>query len=182
MKQARLIGLPIVFCLLIGTGCRPFDSTSTPARSPTNALTQWAQTRTSLPPDTEIIIKRTGCFGTCPIYTAHMSADGHVQFDGENFVAHKGTHTTQIPVTRMHQLVEQFAALNFFALRDQYGTMGDCPRYTTDQPSVIISLHFAATTKTVELYLGCSGSAEAQAVVQLGKQIDATINSQQWIK
>jgi hypothetical protein len=127
------------------------------------------------------MLKRTACLGTCPIYTVHIDADGHVLFDGEDFVSHKGRSTGQTTVTRVRQLVQQFAALNFFALRDQYGAIGDCPVYATDNPSVIMTLHFSSKTKTVELYLGCVGSPEAQAVTQLGEQIDATINSQQWI-
>jgi hypothetical protein len=202
MNQVRPICLSILLCLLLCTGCRQSDTasalpptmsvsaqgvtqavrTSSPLAQATNALTQWAQTSDDLPPDTEITLKRTACFGTCPIYSLHVDADGHVQFDGENYVSHKGKNTGQTTVAHVRQLLQQFAALNFFALRDQYGRMGDCSVYATDNPSVIITLQFAVKTKTVELYLGCIGSPEAQAVVQLGEQIDAAIDSKQWIK
>lgn len=128
------------------------------------------------------MLKRTACLGTCPIYTVRIEADGHVLFDGEDYVSHKGRSTGQATVTRVRQLVQQFAALNFFVLRNQYGAIGDCPVYATDNPSVILTLRFLSMTKTVELYLGCVGSPEAQAVAQLAEQIDATSNSQQWIK
>lgn len=201
MKQPRPICLSILFYLLVCTGCRQADatsgsptisvfaqgatqtvSTSLPVPPTTSALTQWAQTSDDLPSDTVIMLERTACFGSCPIYTVHIDADGHVQFDGEDYVSHKGRNTGLTTVAGVRQLLQQFAALNFFALRDQYGGMGDCPVYATDNPSMRITLQFASKTKTVDLYLGCIGNSEAQAVAQLGEQIDATINSQQWIK
>ena len=88
----------------------------------------------------------------------------------------------QITPAQVSQLVQQFAALDFFALRGRYGELGDCQVYATDSPSVNITLRFAGQEKTVGLYLGCVGNRDAQGIEQLGRLIDTTVNSPQWIE
>lgn len=160
------------------------SATARPALTPapSNVLTQWAKTPSELPRDTEIRLSRTACFGTCPVYTVQIRADGQVTFDGQDYVKHKGTSIGQITPAQVSQLVQQFATLDFFALRGRYGELGDCQVYATDSPSVDITLRFAGQEKTVGLYLGCVGNPEAQGIEQLGNLIDTTVNSPQWIE
>jgi len=100
--------------------------------------------------DLEITLERTGCFGTCPIYSVTVDGDGSVLYEGIRFVKLDGDYSYQIPEKNVTDLVELFYRSNYFSLKDRY----DVP--ATDLPTVITSLRVGDEKKTVENY-GNSG-------------------------
>ena len=45
-----------------------------------------------------VTIRRTPCYGHCPVYELSVSGDGEVEYSGEWFVAREGVHIAH-PVT-----------------------------------------------------------------------------------
>ncbi|MCK9401477.1 MAG: DUF6438 domain-containing protein [Bacteroidales bacterium] len=43
-----------------------------------------------------ITLKRTMCYGTCPVYDMEISANGEVNYNGEAFVEKMGHHRWSI--------------------------------------------------------------------------------------
>src|SRR5579862_9270632 len=76
----------------------------------------FGQTKNSIPSDTKIVLERTACFGSCPIYKLTISADGTVEFEGKDFVQVKGNAKGKISTDAVHQLVVAFDEIKYFSL------------------------------------------------------------------
>jgi hypothetical protein len=120
-----------------------------------------------------LTLERTACFGFCPIYKLTVYGNGKVVYEGKRFVKVTGTRTTTISQTAVRKLIADFQKINYFKLQDSY-TGGH-----TDAPSAITSLTMGKKQKTVNHYLA-SPNAPTQ-LTDLENQIDAVVNSKQWI-
>ena len=99
-----------------------------------------------------IVMSRTACFGSCPVYTVSMSADGAVRFDGLRDVRVSGTHEWKIDAASVEALAADMEQAGFFAMRSEYS--GN----VTDLPTTIVTLTRASRTKTVKDYVGAPGA------------------------
>ena len=99
--------------------------------------------------DCSVSIRRTPCFGTCPVYEMTISGSGAVEFTGVNFVQFTGSHTAQIPVDSVRALIHQIETGGWFDLRGEY-----TDRSMSDAPTVHTTVTVGKRTKTVEHYAG----------------------------
>ena len=109
--------------------------------------------------DVEITLERTGCYGTCPIYTVSISGDGSVTYQGERFVKTLGVQTYAVSSGDVEQLVAMIYQKNYFSLNDRYEVGA------TDLPTVITSVRVGDEIKTVENY-GGAGPAQLHEIEQ----------------
>ena len=104
----------------------------------------------SIPSDFLVTLERGPCFGTCPVYSLTVSADGRAIFDGIQFVDVQGEQTTTIPTEQVQELVEAILSADFFALQDSYAVSA------TDLPSITTTVTMQGRTKSVFHYgVGC---------------------------
>lgn len=82
-----------------------------------------------------LVFQRTPCYGTCPVYTATIFADGRVEYDGQRFVALLGKHTLSLPVATVNEMLAEAKRINFNKFRERYS--GN----TSDLPASIITVH-----------------------------------------
>jgi len=129
-----------------------------------------------------ITLQRFGCYGTCPIYSVSIDAQGAVRFVGEKFVQFTGAHDSSVSTERYARLAR--AALALSALKDDYSPEHGCKRYVTDAPSLTVSLQSASLDKHVRVYLGCDDDtvrADIDKIRDVAELIDDTANTKQWI-
>jgi len=129
-----------------------------------------------------IKLQRFGCYGTCPIYSVSIDAQGTVHFVGEKFVEFMGAHDSSISTEQYARLAR--AAQVLTALKDDYSPEHGCKRYVTDAPSVTVSLQSASLDKHVRVYLGCDDDTVRADIAKVGdlvKLIDETADTKQWI-
>ena len=137
----------------------------------------------TVPPDTNISLERTGCYGTCPIYTVSISADGTVLFVGTRFVKKMGTTGSTVSREQIRNLLSEFDKINYFELKDQYVSPDDgCKQWVTDHPSAITSITRGGKSKTIKHYYGCRGLDVLKDLEKLELSIDNAVNSSQWIR
>ncbi len=122
-----------------------------------------------------VVLERTICYGTCPIYKITIFGDGRVQYIGERFVRIAGTRSAKISKEKVNQLIDVFQKAGYFLMKDSY-TMRDM----TDLPSAIISITVSGKTKTVTHYHGDTGAPKV--LNELENRIDQTVDSQKWIR
>lgn len=84
---------------------------------------------------THIVLERTMCFGTCPVYRVEIYGDGIVRFHGEMYVAKK-EGAASISTKEVEKLLNAFEKNQFLTLAKEYA-----PR-ATDHPSEIVTLHW----------------------------------------
>ncbi|MFC1956146.1 DUF6438 domain-containing protein [Chloroflexota bacterium] len=125
--------------------------------------------------DLVITLQRTPCFGTCPVYKLTIFGDGKVVYEGKDFVRTRGRAETTISHARIEQLVSEFEKVNYFSLNDKY-----TERTITDAPSVITSITIDGKSKSIEHYHGDFNAPKQ--LTELEDEIDAIVNSNQWIQ
>jgi hypothetical protein len=130
----RLAGQPVEHVLprVQTAGC-PDGRTAEMAQPPTASLAS----------DDYVELQRSRCFGSCPVYSVRVRADGQVSWDGKEYVRVMGEATDQIAPEAAKNLIDKFRAAGFWSLCDSY------TRAVTDVPTAITVVHLGNTQKSV---------------------------------
>ena len=129
--------------------------------------------------DVAITLERRACFGTCPVYSITVEANGLVGYEGTAHVSVVGSDTGSISSEQMALLVAEFDRVGYTQLADRYA-YGEpsCPSYVSDAPTTITSLTRQGTTKRVEHDYGCADAPSA--LTALERLIDDVVRSGRW--
>jgi Domain of unknown function (DUF6438) len=159
---------PLIFVFVLGlaaSACAPPSSLTLESEVSPVTETPYA--------DLVIILERTACFGTCPVYKLTIAANGTVIYEGHDFVEVEGKQTASLGAVQIQELVSAFERANFFSLQDNYTNYD-----VTDNPSAITSITLNGKTKTVNHYYG--DNSAPQELFDLESKIDEIVNSKQW--
>lgn len=168
-----LLALIAVLAAVIGSAaaCSPAQNGSVDgSRQPGGAVSA----------DARVTMQRLPCYGTCPVYSIEITADGTVTFTGERYVDSVGIRTAAIAPDTVAALVEELVAHDFFDFADRY-TDGaqECGSYHTDAPGVILTLRTGGRVKSVEHDHGCGGAPPA--LRRLQDRVDSVAGVERWI-
>ena len=169
----RAVLLPLLFCAC--TPSQPPSSaeakTAEPsAEGPAQVVVQ-DPPPPPMPEDAVIELRRTRCYGTCPAYSVTIDAQGHVRWEGEDFVRKEGKHTWDVAPEALEPLWQALVAVPWARLPRETAT-GDCPELWTDNPSLELVVRGEGETHAVKHYLGCRGNPDYDALEPLAKQVD----------
>lgn len=139
----------------------------------------FAEEQKAVPSDTKILLERTICFGTCPVYKLTIYADGKVEFSGEKFVNAIGQHVKTISQEKVASILAEADNINFFELNGEY----DCYE-VTDHPTAEITITKESKTKKIVHYHGCRSTNEKEltALTKLEDKIDELAEIADWLK
>ncbi len=101
----------------------------------------------------ELVLERTPCSGSCPVYALTVHRDGHVHFTGVRDVALVGEREWRIDATFARHLISEVERAGLFTF---------APRYATEVeefPGLVLSLRRAGRSGRVQL--GGEGSVES---------------------
>ena len=129
--------------------------------------------------DTKVILERTMCYGTCPVYKLMIYADGKIEFFGEKFVNAIGQHIKTIPQEKIALILAEVDGIKFFELNGNY----DCYD-ATDNPTAKITITKEGKTKQIVHYHGCRSANEKElaALTKLEDKIDELAEIAVWVK
>jgi len=82
-----------------------------------------------------ITLKRTPCYGTCPIYDVNISENGEVKYYGEHYVEKTGHHQWSIPPDAIDALNEAILKNGYFTIKAR-----EITEMVTCNPSCITSV------------------------------------------
>ncbi|MCB9303844.1 MAG: hypothetical protein H6566_24665 [Lewinellaceae bacterium] len=94
-------------------------------------------------------LKRTPCYGRCPVYEVQFFSNGEVVFKGERNIKRLGIFLAQAPDSTLQRLREEARLANFFALSDVYPENGDI---IEDLPETITFFADGKRQKTITNY------------------------------
>jgi len=97
---------------------------------------------------TEITLGRTPCFGTCPVDTVTLRADGTAAYTGKRFVERMGEYRGSLAREEFDRLASLLAVQGFFSLKDRYAVAA------TDLPSRVTGAVRSGKRKNVTDYGG----------------------------
>lgn len=86
---------------------------------------------------TAMTMRRSGCFGRCPIYEVQLFSDGRVRYIGERFTENLGTFEKAVDAAKVQALLRQAQTLRVDTCAAEYPMMiADLPglRYTFTRP------------------------------------------------
>jgi len=133
---------------------------------------------TKAPADAQIQLRRTSCFGACPVYTVTIDARGEVTYVGEKFVRVVGRQTAHIDPSVVAKLLARAESIRFFELLDAYREIHNpdgSVTTVTDLPTTIITIRANGRTKSVEDYL-----AAPDALKGFEREIDEAAGTKRW--
>jgi hypothetical protein len=120
-----------------------------------------------------IILKRSECFGICPIYNLTIYGNGTVMYEGTTNVNITGVQRSNITENKVRQLISEFKKIDYFSLNETE----IAGRVVYDAPLFTTSLTLNGKTKTIKHY----ETAEPKKLTELENKIDEIVNSSQWI-
>ena len=122
-----------------------------------------------------VALRRTACFGTCPVYEVTLYGDGRVDFEGADYVKVRGAGSATIRTEDLRQLLVEIEKSGFFSLKDSYENY-----MVTDNPTAITTISFQGRKKTIVHYHGDKTAPEALS--RLEDAIDETAGTKRWIE
>jgi len=104
-----------------------------------------------------LVLERTACLGTCPVYRLSLRRDGSVVFEDRPTSSEVRRATgTSLPGGWAH-LLKQIERVRFFDLPEEIiQDRGLCSVAITDAPSGILSVFHRGSVKRVKHYHGCA--------------------------
>jgi hypothetical protein len=118
----------------------------------------------------EIGLERTPCYGSCPVYTVIIKADGNFRYHGEHYVERKGDHTGKVSVREFNDLAQFIIDTGYMNLDHTYY------RAITDQATVYTTVVMNGKRQLISNYAN-AGPPKLWAVEQL---IDKLLLESQW--
>ncbi len=117
-------------------------------------------------------IKRTPCYGRCPIYEVTIYKSGFVAYNGIRFVERLGQHRSRITQDQLKQIAAKAEEIGYFELNNNY----DSP--VTDFPTTITVLNVAGKSrKEIKNRVGAPDSLK-----EYEKFLDELLNGLTWEK
>jgi hypothetical protein len=117
-----------------------------------------------------ITMRRTACFGPCPIYLVTIYGDGTVMYQGYRHVSVTGIQTGQIPRADVRNLVNEMALRGYFFFPAGYISG------ITDQPTVTTSLSINGIRKSFYDYAGPAW------IKDIENRIDEVAGTDKWVQ
>lgn len=117
-------------------------------------------------------IRRTGCYGTCPIYVGAIFSDGKAFYYGERFVEKLGYFTGQVSMAQLNGMIKLSYQNSFYEMAPVYPTDG---RYIVDLPTKFIHFNSSINKKTIT----DKGNAPEELSV-LEEALQTLLNSIEW--
>ncbi len=93
-----------------------------------------------------IMLKRTGCYGNCPVFEAKVFSDGQVTYDGIRHVELISLFESSVDSTWIQRVFERAKEINYFDLDEAYPSGGEP---IPDLPTTITYLRLGEKEKTI---------------------------------
>jgi len=117
-----------------------------------------------------ISMRKTACYGSCPVYTLKLFSNKEIYFIGESYTEKIGKYYNSLTENEYNLLIQAFLAADFFNFKNEY--TGNI----TDMPTTYITFNYNGQTKTIKDYY----SAPAK-LKQLEKLFDSFREKENWI-
>lgn len=136
-----------------------------------------------IPADLKITLERGLCYGSCPSYTVTIDAEGQIEWEGHEHVAHPGQRRKRL--VTLHELASLWGRLDAVDYRQLPSSPNydesTCPSEVTDMSSSLVTIVANGEQRQVYHYHGCEGYEPLSAFTKLEDEIDAVTGTAEWI-
>lgn len=152
--------------MLIVAGCR--TSTGKPEAP---VVAKQPQIVDAGAPGLLLSLKRTPCFGRCPVYTVELFADGRLHFVGDANVRARGEHEGRLSGAEVAKVTERMEASDFARWKTAYDKQS-----VTDLPGAVLTWK----GKTIRHYHGDEHAPID--LMALETDLDVLLDTAKWIR
>jgi len=152
VNRSKLHLLAPILVAFLGLAVRPDAAQSQPNPTSTEPPSKY-QLR-----DVAMVLRRTGCLGSCPAYTLTIRGDGHCTLSGSGKPTWAQTYS--IDSKSAIDVLHDFYDADFFVLRTKYtegrgpvardGSVTEFRIVSTDEPRTILTLTIGTYSKTID--------------------------------
>ncbi len=116
-------------------------------------------------------MKKTSCYGPCPVYEMKIYKNGFVKLTAEEHLDLKGEFYTKLPGSKVKTLVSKFEEAGFFEMEGQYTSI------IKDLPTTWVYFSNEGRQKKIKDYDGAPESLR-----DLEKELSSLLESEDWKK
>lgn len=116
-------------------------------------------------------LKRTPCFGRCPVYTVELYADGRLHFEGDANTRERGAHEGKLTPEQVAAVTARVEASDFATWKTSYET-----HTVTDLPGAVLTWK----GKTIRHYHG--DESAPTDLMALETDLDVLLGTSVWIR
>jgi hypothetical protein len=132
-----------------------------------------ADDRGRAPAPGSVELTRSGCFGSCPIYSVRLSTTGRVEFEGVAFVCAEGVQSATIPAAQARELIADIADAGFFDIAwNQGGFIADA----SDSAVVLQYLGRRRSLPNID-----ADSNSPRLLRRIAREIDEVSGTRRWL-
>jgi hypothetical protein len=117
----------------------------------------------------QIVMKKTECYGTCPVYKITLLGTGKAMYEGIKHVKKVGKFEKQLSAQETEKIFTAFEASNFTDFKEIY------TEPVTDVSTTFITFVHRGFSKTIEDYYNAP-----QELKKLEKMVEEVANSEGW--
>jgi hypothetical protein len=129
----------------------------------------------------ELVLERTECFGTCPIYTLTVSGDGSAKFEGRRFTAVSGRAAWRIPSDTAEALIAAFERQREEFLASHPAGSPPCGLEVVTEGRAIIVLRRAGVVDSLSRYTDCQERG-TDRFAGLAARIDQAVDVRKYVR
>ena len=118
-----------------------------------------------------ISMKKTACYGSCPVYEIQIFSDLTVILNGERYLDKVGNFFSTLPEKRLEELRSRFIEADFFSFQDKY------TERITDLPTTYVYFNDSGNEKKVMDYSGAP-----DALKNIENDIASLLDELKWSK
>jgi len=130
-----------------------------------------AATKNYTQDDILLSMKKSSCYGPCPVYEMKIYTNGFVTLIAEEHLDLKGEFYTKLPGSKVKALVSKFNEIGFFEMEGQYTSI------TKDLPTTWVYFSKEGRQKRIKDYDGAPESLR-----DLEKELSSLLESEDWKK
>lgn len=136
-----------------------------------SVLYSCAATKNYTQDDILISMKKTSCYGPCPVYELIIHKNGFVKLTAEEHLDLKGEFYTKLPGSKLRTLISKFNEAGFFEMEGQYTSI------IKDLPTTWVYFSNEGRQKKIKDYYGAPESLR-----DLEKELSSLLESEDWKK
>jgi hypothetical protein len=120
--------------------------------------------------NSKIEMKKTECYGTCPVYQITISGTGKALYEGRKHVKKTGKFEKQLSSQETKRIFKAYEASNFTDFREEYND-----KDLMDLPTTYLTFTHRGFSKTIKDYYNAP-----QELKKLEKMVEEVADSEGW--
>lgn len=184
MKKTQILFLVLGLCFLFACNKRNAEKTQETVMVEEEEVTIEDEVEvaidsdvTEVPPPPPYImasIRKTACYGTCPVYEFKVFNNGEVRYNGKRFVEREGKFRGHVDKSTVKNIKDKAQAAGYFDFYNQYPT-GDVQ--IADLPTTISYFRIGDMEKTI-----LNKMEAPKALIEYEKFLIDLIETIEWTK